>query len=254
MKLHALLTSSLVLPLALAAGCASEPRNYEEGSPEAEIQEKELVLAAGADEEFEDRWRLASRCLDLVSRPTTPDDEKLDYARKAEEHANVAAALRPERVEGHFYLAVAMGQVLYHSSVISYLQGKISDMEEAALRAREIDPSFRCSAPLRFLAILYVKAPAWPTGPENAKEDDVIEELFGEALERSEDCPDNHLAYAEYLAESGLNREALEHAQRAEQLLPAHTRHTGGEPLQPYERAELTERLEDLRRALGAGK
>lgn len=176
-----------------------------------------------------------------VDAPRTPAAERITYARKALKHALAAAALEPDRVEGHFYAAVAQGRVLEYASLPN--PGKIADLEAAGVRAREIDPTFRCGGPLRLLALLYQKAPAWPIGPELAGEEEEIEALFREAVHVAPDCPENQVAFAEFLVELERKDEAVSRAQRARDLLAQGIER---EVLADWERGDLDRRAREV--------
>ena len=105
------------------------------------------------------------------------------------------------------------------------------------------DPSFRGAGPPRLLALLYQKAPPFPIGPELAGEEDVIEELFREAIELAPDHVENYVCYAEFLKEEDRKVEALNTARKARKLL-------SGKRLTRGERRALTVRIQQLLEAL----
>jgi len=223
-----------VLVLALA-GCVTPPAS----DPSAELVALERDLVEHDD--YALRWQAARAALGQVDAPETPSAERITYARRALGHAQAAAALGPARVEGHFYTAVALGRVLQHASLPN--PGQIGELEAAGVRAREVDPTFRCGGPLRLLALLYQKAPAWPVGPELAGEEDEIEALFAEAVRVAPACPENLVAFAEFLVEQGRKDEAVARARQARKLL---TRGSEREVLAPWELAELHRRAREV--------
>jgi hypothetical protein len=213
-----------VVVLLLVSGCASTAPPPPDELHKVILLERELDQAG---EDFDLRWQLAEACIELVEHPLTSSADKLDYSRQALAHADRAIVLLDDRVEGHFFRAVSIGHILDNQLLPDL--GQISALEEAGIRARELDPSFECGGPLLLLALLYQKAPAWPIGPELAGEQDEIEALFREAIERVPECVENHLCYAEFLREEDREREAREVGRRAEALLaeadvPAHKR------------------------------
>ena len=111
------------------------------------------------------------------------------------------------------------------------------ELEKSGQRARKIDPAFKEGGPLIFLALLYQKAPPWPFGPELAREEDVIEELYEEAIEVAPKCAENLLYYAEFLAEEEREDEAKKLAARARAALKAQTE------LEADERVDLSRRI-----------
>ncbi len=232
-----------LITAALLAGCASTtpgPATPEVERMQAEAQglEVELRQIGAAQDAVTLRARLASVYLTLVDYPGARDRERLDNAQRALAHADAAIALDDERVEGHYYRAVAIGRVLELSTIPDL--GKIDELDEAGKRARELDAGFAGAGPLRLLAMLYWKAPAWPVGPEEAGEEEVIEALFREAIERAPTCAENRICFAEYLNDDGRRIEAIQHARAAQELLP-------GDPLvSSFDRPELQRRIADL--------
>ncbi len=232
-----------VLVAALLAGCATtSPRpaapEVTRIHEEARDLEGELQQIGAAQDAVTLRARLASLYLTLVDYPGARTRERLDNAQRALAHADAAIALDEERVEGHYYRAVAIGRVLELSTIPDLDQ--IDELDEAGKRARELDPSFDGAGPLRLLALLYWKAPAWPVGPEEAGEDEVIEALLREAIERAPTCAENRICLAEYLDDDGRRIEAIQQARAAQELLPT-------DPfVSSFDRPELQRRIEDL--------
>jgi hypothetical protein len=228
---QALIAAALLL---LSSGCAAT------SPPPASELHKVVTLERELDktgDDFELRWHLAEACVNLVEHPLTSSADKLDYSQQALAHADRAIALVPDRVEGHFFRAVSTGHILDNQLLPNL--GMIGDLEQSGVRAREIDPTFECAGPLLLLALLYQKAPAWPIGPELAGEEEEIEALFSEAIERMPHCVENHLAYGEFLQEEDRDDEAQESGRRAQTLL-------GTAELAAHKRAEFTRRAHAL--------
>lgn len=205
----------------------------------AEMAEAEALEARLADEEdYTTRWEAARLCLRVVEHPFTPKGERKAWAERALAHADRAAALGPDRVEGHYYRAVALGRVLEHATLPPL--SMITELEAAGQRARECDPAFACAGPCRLLAMLYFRAPPWPIGPELAGEEEEIEKLFEEALRLAPHCPENQAGFAEFLWKQHQNARALELARAAQVELVTH------EGLEPHEREELGRQVEKL--------
>lgn len=96
-----------------------------------------------APEEFEVLWREA-RYLAWVSDDTTLDTkERSRLGKRGWEVAERALKLEPDRVEGHFYAAVNMGNYALGIGVLKALtQGIEGKFKERLSRAEQIDPSF----------------------------------------------------------------------------------------------------------------
>lgn len=225
--------ASLAICLASLAGCSSAGL-----APPPDLIALEERLQAG-DGSYELQWQLASSCLDVVdAHPDAPNSDRLPFARKALRYAKAAVARDEERVEGHFYLAIALGRVLELEFLPDLDQ--IGTLEAEAERAREIDPTYAHAGPLRFLALLYMNAPPWPIGPELAGEEEEIEALWEEALQLASGWVENHLGFAEFLAKEERDAEALAHAHEARALLKA------SKELSPTERADMSRRIQAL--------
>lgn len=231
------LRTPLALLIALVCGCASNT------PPPASELEKVIVLEEelAKGEDFEVRTALSSACIGIVEHPLTSSADKLSYAKQALAHADKAIDLDAKRVEGHYYRAVSIGHVL-DNQLLPQL-GMIGDLEAAGLAAKKIDPAFKCAGPLRLLALLYQKAPAWPIGPEDAGEVDVIEGLFEEAIRLRPECVQNHVAYAEFLEEEDRDLEARKATRRARKLLAT-------AELPALDREDLARRVTQLEAAL----
>lgn len=224
----------------LAAGCASAPVETEEGrGARRDVERLEAELKAlGSRDAQELREQLSAACLVVVDSPETSGKDRLSFAQRAVQNADAAIRLDEERVVGHYLRAIAIGRVLENSSIPDL--DLIPALEEAGKRARELDPSYDEGGPARLLALLYQKAPAFPIGPELAGEEDVIDELFREALTHGPRNPENHIDYAEFLLEAKRKVTALNHARTARDLLREAT------GLRSWERAELERRLHEL--------
>jgi len=195
--------------------------------------------------DFARHHQAAAEALERVTDPELSESQQLEWARRAVGHADRAIELEPERVEGYFYRAVGMGYVFERSNLSAV--GRVGDLEEAALKARELDPSFAHGGPLRYLAMLYWKSPEWPAGPENAQEHEVIDPLFREAVEIAPRDPENHLRYAQYLFERGTNEGAIRELRLARETLPEDTE------LPAHERKILEDEISDLEKSLSPG-
>jgi hypothetical protein len=223
----------LVLSLATLAGCSSDGLA---APPDLVALEERLQEGEG---DYELQWQLASSCLDVVdAHPDAANGDRLPYARKALRYAKAAVARAEDRVEGHFYLAIALGRVLELEFLPDLDQ--IGTLEAEAERAREIDPTYEHAGPLRFLALLYMNAPPWPIGPELAGEEEEIEALWEEALQLASGWVENHLGFAEFLVNEERDAEALAHAHEARALLKS----TQG--LSPATREDMRRRIQAL--------
>ncbi|MBK8482060.1 MAG: hypothetical protein IPL40_12955 [Proteobacteria bacterium] len=124
----------------------------------ARAQRRLLVDAVGAAEAaFAWAWRLA-RAEFLCSRRAGTHAGQAADAERAVAWARQALRREPQRVEGHYYLALGLGQLAEARSKLSL----VKPMEAAGKRAAELDPRFDGAGPLVFLGKLYLSAPGWP--------------------------------------------------------------------------------------------
>jgi tetratricopeptide (TPR) repeat protein len=109
------------------------------------------------------------------------------------------AAMRekPDRVEGYYYLAVIKGRRIELAGLTGI--GQIKDVESYGLKAAEIDPRFEDGGPFRLLAMLYAKAPPWPTSIGDM--DLALE--YAKKANAISPYPMNNLIMAEVLIEAG---------------------------------------------------
>lgn len=118
--------------------------------------------------------------------------------------AEAAAAQRPERVEGHYYLATLLGRRAERATV-GALEA-IPRIQAAAERAVEIDPTIDNCGPLVALGMLYVAAPPWP---QSIGDPETGIEYLRQAVECT-DFPVNRILLAEALLDQGEYLEARE--------------------------------------------
>lgn len=195
--------------LLLASGCASEPLQADDPV----LVKLETQLSTGDD--YDARWKAAKACVALVENPTVT--RKLDYAQRGLKHAEAAIALNPRKVEGHYFRALTLGYVLENSTLPT--RGKMLELEKSGKEARRIDPAFESGGPLRFLAILYKEAPAFPLGPVMAQDEEVIEDLFKKSIKVAPHHTENQVYYAEFLVSEERDDEAVAMAKRAKESL-----------------------------------
>jgi hypothetical protein len=123
-------------------------------------------------------------------------------------------------------LALALG-IQARENRATALDG-VKVMVEKLRRAAAADPRLDHAGPERVLALVLLRAPAWPVGPGD--KDAALEEAR-KAVALFADYPPNQLALAEVLAGNGANDDALVAAQRAAEL--AQARAAAGDPDAP---------------------
>lgn len=118
-------------------------------------------LVAADPSNYEAEWRLARAYWWLaLTQPNRVGRKAL--AVKAMEWAERARAHRPDRVEGHYFMAVSVGEYAATIGVMQALvDGVAGKVESGALRANEIDPDYAVGAPAIILGRYYFMLP-WP--------------------------------------------------------------------------------------------
>ena len=165
------LASIAAVPLAAWGGSASDElaqgdalvKQWLEGKATDAVPVFEQALKDGADE-YEVRWReagayfWAGEALDVDK-----DSDKLkELGLKCRDAAEKAAALKPDRVEGNYYVAVCWGEYSHGISIPKALmQGVEGKFKKAAAKAEKIDPTFLDGAPLNAWGRFYYELP-WP--------------------------------------------------------------------------------------------
>jgi hypothetical protein len=155
-------------------------------------------------------WR--ARVVQFLVDAQTDERDLLRWCRRGEDLAERLRELAPERVEGHYFGAVFLGQRAQRQPARAALW--LPELETLGRRAVEIDESYDDAGPLRFLGMFLVSAPSWPLGPGDS--DAGIEHLR-RAVEL-DPYPVNRLLLARGLIEGGDEGaacEALVEADRA---------------------------------------
>ena len=160
------LPNSLDALLAIASARDAEDAPREDLLVAVEAYTKALHLVAAVSSRqvslSELSWRLARACFLLaeVERNTTG---KLATLAKGGDAATRSIRERPDHVEGYYWLAVLVGRQA-ESSGLGFSAMKLAkEVEKLGLTAARLDPAYENGGPLRLLAMLYAKAPPWPT-------------------------------------------------------------------------------------------
>lgn len=142
-----------------------------------------------------------SRCAALCA-DGAPDAEKvLAVTQIGIDAAGVAGAGGDPRAS--YYLAVNLGMRIRLLGIDAI--GRLGELLEA-LNVAVQDPSEDQGGALRVLAMLYLRAPAWPVGPGDPE---AALPLLKDAVERFPSHPQNHLFYAMALAGNDEREKAL---------------------------------------------
>jgi hypothetical protein len=107
------------------------------------------------------QWR-TSRAAFWVARTQSNRVVKGAMAVRAKDLAERAVTLAPQRAEGHYFSAVALGEYATTTGIVRAVrEGLAGKIETAALKAYEIDRDFDDGAPIAVLGRFYFVLP-WP--------------------------------------------------------------------------------------------
>lgn len=207
-----------VFYISVFAGPAAAWAGQPAGDPDALYAQREHVARARQAEgiwadrlrrdpqDFDAAWKLARARYWLGGH--APASERKAALEAGIAAGRVAAALQPDRPEGHFWVAANMGALAESFGLRQGLRYR-GEIRENLQRALEIDPSFQKGSPDRALGRWYFKVPG----------------LFGGSRKRSEEHLRKSLTYYPastashfFLAETllGMDRkaEAIQHLQQ----------------------------------------
>ncbi len=183
-----------------------QPRTVERVRDAA--KEFDAVLAAASDH-YDTLARSARIWLWLSENESTKDARRA-AAQRAMELSRTTVKLDEKRVEGHFYLAVALGTLADVERGLSAF-GRIREMRTVLLRAIELDEKFDEAGPHRTLGQLLLEAPTEPISVGNTK---VAAKHIQRAAELSPDYPENQYVLALLLRSKRDTKGAAEAAQK----------------------------------------
>lgn len=140
--------------------------------------------------------------------------EKEKYFEKGQTYSQMLCREQPERVEGHYWLAMNLAGIAEVGGAGRGLRliPTIVDRMEQALA---IDETYDQAGPHRVLGCIFCKAPSWPLSEGDISKS--VQHLRA-AVKIAPQNSTNHLYYAEALIEEGKNDEAyreLEHVLKA---------------------------------------
>lgn len=139
------------------------------------------AVAAADPSSYEAYWEGARACY-AFGTYTLPDERNAERIKVFEDgiaRAQAAVALRPDGVEGHFWLGVLYGVFGEARGILKSL-AMVPDIQAAMEVCLRLDPSVEAWGPYRLLGRLYFKLP-WFKGGDNHKSREYLEKsLAGE--------------------------------------------------------------------------
>jgi len=172
----------------------------------AEAAENEvLAVDKGLDKDpksYELLWR-GSRACAWLTEEFPNKDQRASWAEKGIRYAKRAVAVNGNRVEGHYYLGINLGQSARTKTIGAYLM--VPKVVKEGQIALKIDEKFDHGGPGRLVGNVYAKAPPWPASIGDTDEG---VGYLRRVVEIAPDYPQNHLHYADALFADGKYGEA----------------------------------------------
>jgi tetratricopeptide (TPR) repeat protein len=174
--------------------------------------EAEAIWAArlaNDPQDFESAWKLARARYWLGTNGLPEEGQRRQALEAGVEAGRIAARLRPDRPEGHFWMAASMGALAESFGLrqgIRY-RGPIREALELVLK---IDPAFQQGSADRALGRWYYKVPGLFGGSKKKSE-----EHLRKALTYNPNSVITHLFLAETLIELDRKDEARRHLEAA---------------------------------------
>lgn len=139
-------------------------------------------------------WQFARACFNVCDYAATNNDQRASFARQGIAAANNLISRNPQSVQGHYYLAMNMGELAEAEAPSFTSFHLVHEMEREFKTAETLDKYFDYGGPARNLGLLYRDAPGWPLSIGSKHK---ARELLEEAASIAPDFPENDLNLAE---------------------------------------------------------
>ncbi|MEO5804814.1 MAG: hypothetical protein ABIR24_14920 [Verrucomicrobiota bacterium] len=106
------------------------------------------------------QWKFGRACFDWAEF-AEDNKQREEIANQGIEACRNAVARQPKLIEGHYYLAMNLGQLARTKSLGALKL--VNEMEKEFQLAHSLDEKFDFAGPDRNLGLLYLQAPGWPT-------------------------------------------------------------------------------------------
>ena len=150
-------------------------------------------------------WKFGRSCFNWAEFAKS-DKQRQEIAEKGIEACRQVITHQPKLIEGHYYLAMNLGQ-LARTKNIGALK-LVNEMEKEFQIARDLDEKFDFAGPDRNLGLLYFEAPGWPTSIGSRTK---ARQHLEHAVKLSPNYPENRLnlieAYLKWGDKNGAQRE-----------------------------------------------
>jgi hypothetical protein len=170
--------------------------------------------AAAADPTLYDAYWKAARASIPVGEGAVDGRARSTAFERGARTAQLAIDLDPARAEAHYYYALNLGLLARErpTTGIESIKTMIPHLEQALAE----DPGFDQAGAQRTLALVYLRAPGWPT---SVGDEEAGLEHARLAVAAAPGYPMNQVVLAEALIANGLDDEAREAIARARELL-----------------------------------
>jgi tetratricopeptide (TPR) repeat protein len=162
---------------------------------------------------FEASWQLGRACFDWAEFAAN-NTQRAALAEEGIAACRQAIHLQPKRVEGHYYLALNLGQMA-RTKLLGALS-LLNEMEAELKTAIELDPTYDYSGPHRALSFLYRDAPGPPISIGSRQK---ARALLEKAVEQNPEYPGNQLALLEAYLKWGDKKTAQARVNSVEEIL-----------------------------------
>jgi len=170
--------------------------------------------AAAANPTLYDAYWKAARASIPVGEGAVDGKARAAAFERGARTAQLAIALDPARAEAHYYYALNLGLLARErpSTGIESIKAMIPQLKQALA----VDPGLDQAGPQRTLALVYLRAPGWPT---SVGDEEAGLEKARLAVAAAPGYPMNQIVLAEALIANQLEDEAREALARARELL-----------------------------------
>jgi hypothetical protein len=153
-----------------------------------------------------------SRIAFLVADSIDGDDEKVKKTAEIGVSAARSIGIDQTNPEACYYFALNQGLIVQMRGLFAL--GKLPEIHEKLKFAQKVE-SLDAGGPLRVLGMMYLKAPAWPTGIGDL---DKSLDLLEQATKKYPENPQNFMFYADALIQDDNKDKALQNLEIAEKL------------------------------------
>ena len=153
-----------------------------------------LDKAHGLDgKNYEIEWR-GARSAAWLAEDVGDQPVRVKLSERGIEFGTLAVTLDKQRVEGHYYLAIAIG--LLATTKTTGATELVPKVFQAGKDALAIDERYDSGGPLRLVGAIYAKVPVWPVSVGDP--DEAVKQLR-RAVQLYPQYPQNHLLFGDAL-------------------------------------------------------